>query len=351
MKRMWLFGAMSVLVVFMSQTKAYADTRIDGALASRNINTVHQAFTASPNFIAAQNAGVLQGVQYSGSNHEEWTNSASVSLRNDLYDANSGWLPIEGQLQNSKEKDIVVQVVPINSAGKERGTNFWTYSVPLTDRHFAATIRIPYQGTIELNVGVTNLSQGTFALAKGYAYTSIQNNTPDFTSQQLGLLESWMVNYDESSVFASLANRIVSRDKTTDGKIRDISHFVSQNIRYNWPAFNANNVPWQQATTTYRLKLGVCQDEAALAAALLRSLGIPTMPYQGVLYVDNQDDGSHEWDSVWDGHSWIWIDPTMNQVYYQDADAMLPQQVQNIYDGSFTAIWRKSHRDGRPADW
>jgi Transglutaminase-like superfamily len=352
MKRMWLFGVVGALVLLVSQQKVYAaESTVALHVTAHTATQIGQVMTASPVTFTKESSGVLPGVRSGGSNKENWIDSNTVTVNNGSYDANTGWMPIEGNITSHRTGDMVVQVVPVTSGGKERGSDFWTYAIPIKNGHFASSIRVPYHGSVELNVGIVDLSQGTFSLAKGYAYSTVINDTENFSNQKLGLLESWMVNYDQSSTFGLVANQIVEGAKTTSQKIRDISHFVSQHIRYNWPAYNANNVPWQQVTTTYQLKLGVCQDESALAAALLRSLGIPTIPYQGVLYVNNQNDGSHEWDSAWDGQTWIWIDPTMNQIYFQDSNVGFPDQVEDIYIGPLSSLWKKTHREGRLADW
>ncbi len=64
-------------------------------------------------------------------------------------------------------------------------------------------------------------------------------------------------------------------------------------------------------------KAGDCTEHALLFVALARSLGIPAREVGGVAYVNDPRPlfGWHAWSEIHDGHQWVSIDPTWNEVY------------------------------------
>jgi hypothetical protein len=64
-------------------------------------------------------------------------------------------------------------------------------------------------------------------------------------------------------------------------------------------------------------KAGDCTEHALLFVALARALGIPAREVGGVAYVSEPKPlfGWHAWAEIHDGHQWVSIDPTWNEVY------------------------------------
>jgi transglutaminase-like putative cysteine protease len=64
-------------------------------------------------------------------------------------------------------------------------------------------------------------------------------------------------------------------------------------------------------------KAGDCTEHSLLFVALARSLGIPAREVGGVAYVKVSKPlfGWHAWAEIHDGHQWVSIDPTWNEVY------------------------------------
>jgi hypothetical protein len=65
-------------------------------------------------------------------------------------------------------------------------------------------------------------------------------------------------------------------------------------------------------------KAGDCTEHALLFVALARAVGIPAREVGGVAYVNANKQplfGWHAWAEIHDGHQWVSVDPTWNQVY------------------------------------
>jgi hypothetical protein len=67
----------------------------------------------------------------------------------------------------------------------------------------------------------------------------------------------------------------------------------------------------RDAREIWRTKEGVCRDYATLAATLMRAAGIPTKLVTGAVYADGAF-YYHAWIEVWDGRTWMALDPTLN---------------------------------------
>ncbi|SIT04825.1 transglutaminase-like domain-containing protein [Alicyclobacillus vulcanalis] len=232
-----------------------------------------------------------------------------------------------------------------------------SYSAPMVHGRLDTTIRLPFQGTLEVQVeevlNATALQRRTIAYSR-----AIESAAPSLGLQALGLLQSWFINANESPAVAQLASSIVKQAGITraqtpqqvDAEIRAISDWASQNIWYNWPAYLNNQVPWQQMTTTLALHRGVCQDISGVAAGLLRALGIPALVIQGQ-GLGELGWGPHQWDEAWDGARWVTFDPTFDAVYLSDRGVAPPSSVRDTDFDPPPSVFAQNHRGGEIADW
>jgi len=64
-------------------------------------------------------------------------------------------------------------------------------------------------------------------------------------------------------------------------------------------------------------RAGDCTELTLLFLALARSLGIPAREVGGIVFLNAEEPifGWHAWAEVHDGHQWVSVDPTWNQVY------------------------------------
>ena len=64
-------------------------------------------------------------------------------------------------------------------------------------------------------------------------------------------------------------------------------------------------------------KAGDCTEHSLLFVALCRAAGVPAREVGGLAYVGGKKPafGWHAWAEIHDGHQWVSVDPTWNQVY------------------------------------
>lgn len=284
-------------------------------------------------------SGIGQQPQLNGGVKENWlNNSEDVLLQNLSYQPGSNFIPIEGKVDGNDQGDVLVCDL--------EGNNQWIYSLPIqSDGTFSGDVELPYAGDNQLIVGLPQTCNTSFTVSQNAAYADFNNSQPSLSEQQMALLESWMVNYTENSMFPSLAEQITKNSTTTDDKIKDVSNWVSSHIDYNFQEESNNQFMWQQATDTLKKQYGVCQDEASVVAAILRSIGVPTEVEVGEAYDPNtgQDLGGHAWNRVYDGSNWIYVDPTWDQVYYQDTTIAAPVEIDDTYFNMNSATFLQSH--------
>lgn len=285
-------------------------------------------------------SGITTLTATSGNVQENWSNNGlELTMSNVPYTRGGNMIPVQGNVKGTFRGDLAVFV--------SAGNNEWVYSIPVhADGTFAADVTLPYNGTVDVEIGVPQTADGNFGLSANAVDEEFLNSEPSLSEQQMSLLQSWMVNYNENTEFATLASQITANDATQYAKIRDVSNWVSANIDYNFPDANNNVSEWHQATDTMNIRNGVCQDEASVVAAMLRSIGIPTEVAVGEAYDPSSgvDLGGHAWNRSTDGSRWFSYDPTWDQIYYQDNAITAPQSVKDVYFDISPAVFAKSHK-------
>lgn len=99
----------------------------------------------------------------------------------------------------------------------------------------------------------------------------------------------------------------VSREGDVTADAIAISHRVHEMIEYVPQSTNVETT----AAEVLTLGKGVCQDYAHLMIALCRRGGIPARYVCGFMEGTGE---THAWVEVFDGYSWIGVDPTMDRV-------------------------------------
>lgn len=317
-------------------------------------NGVQWALTSPPppRPIVLPASGVADTAIQRGSEIESWwsaTQTPSVDLQSLHYLSKSNAIPISGTVDQGYTGDVVVQVADMSQ--NNSSTPAWSYSVPVKNGKFSATILLPFHGLNSVDVGVPQAVNGAnWTLNNNFVYADFTNNSPSLSRQQMDLLQSWLVNYNESQPLQLEAAAITRNAVTTDQKIRDVSNWVSEHIAYNWPSYWANNEPWQQTSQTFLSRIGVCEDESALAAAMLRSIGIPTELVDGTGFM-NGSSGAHQWNQAWDGTHWVLFDPTWDQVYANTVRAALPAYTTDQFFNLPAPEFALTHKQGFNPYW
>jgi|GEM_PF-5399244 len=336
-------GQTYTVAVYASNSRGHSP-EATARVTTKAISSPIPAITLSSG--TPSSSGVTPGILVSGESTEDWSSSGGGIQVDDLpFSASSNLIPIYGKITSSYRQDLMVDVASSSVEGE-----VWTYSIPVqSDGSFSATITLPFTGDDYVAIGEGNPGLQTFT-----NLLEVNNPQPNLSANQMALLESWLVNYTESTSILSTATQITQAATSTDGKIKAVSDWVSQNIWYNFPALNANAIPWQQATQTLQLGHGVCQDEAAVAASYLRSLGIPTRWVGGEAYdaTTKQDLGGHAWDEAWDGTRWVIFDATWNQVYYQSTAIAAPAGITSQWFDANSSTFAQTHvPDLYPYEW
>jgi hypothetical protein len=108
-----------------------------------------------------------------------------------------------------------------------------------------------------------------------------------------------------------LAKSIVGDENEPVEAARRLEEWVYKNLRKTY-AENADN-----ALAVLTAKAGDCTEHTLLFTALARAAGLPAREVGGIVYVaaDKPVFGWHAWSEVHDGHQWVSVDPTWNEVY------------------------------------
>ncbi len=122
-------------------------------------------------------------------------------------------------------------------------------------------------------------------------------STPQYQSDQKPILD--------------LARKLVGDEKDSLAKARRIEAWVYRTLRKSY-ADNADT-----ALAVLETKAGDCTEHSLLFVALCRAAGIPAREVGGLAYSPGSKPmfGWHAWAEIHDGHQWVSVDPTWNQVY------------------------------------
>jgi transglutaminase/protease-like cytokinesis protein 3 len=136
------------------------------------------------------------------------------------------------------------------------------------------------------------------ASAKGAALSSLAKQQPQFVKPAVNVPVT-------DPIFKTLAKQVVGSEKDGYQAALKISKYVHKIMR---PKATVGML--RDAKEILRTKEGVCRDYATLAVTLMRAAGIPTKVVTGAVYAEGAF-YYHAWVEVWNGKSWISLDPTL----------------------------------------
>lgn len=118
------------------------------------------------------------------------------------------------------------------------------------------------------------------------------------------------VNWNHSMAAIQKAKQLVADAKSDDERVKAIYDYVVNNFTYDDKKLN--NLPTgyiPSIENMYNQKSGICYDYAALMAAMLRSVGVPTKLVKGS---STNISGYHAWNEVYmrSSQTWIIVDTT-----------------------------------------
>ncbi len=117
--------------------------------------------------------------------------------------------------------------------------------------------------------------------------------------------------------FKDLAKRIIGSDNRVREAAIDVQQWVAGRMHPN-----AGIGVLRDANEVLTSKEGVCRDYAILAATILRAGGVPTRLCSGLVSWDGTF-YYHAWVEVWNGKSWIGVDPTVTDAQISAAHIKL----------------------------
>lgn len=209
---------------------------------------------------------------------------------------------------DSNVTDIVVELTSkcYNDSSK-KCINYKTYS--LSDGKIDEVIRL-MEGEGDYSIKVY-----PYNVVKDIVYFGKVQNTDTRTIYEL---PSATVQSDNPEL-VSLANKIIKTATTDMEKAKAIHDWVAKNIAYDTDDYFNNLNRSQDAFSTFKRKMAICQGYADLNAALLRAVGIPTKIIIGIGLGygmpnswDNVDKNAnnHAWNEALVDGKWIVIDTT-----------------------------------------
>jgi hypothetical protein len=139
----------------------------------------------------------------------------------------------------------------------------------------------------------------------------VEKATPLTEEQKTAYLASTPRFQCDQEAIRAQATKIVGTEKEPLRAARKIEAWVYRNLRKSY-SDNADT-----ALEVLDRKAGDCTEHALLFVALARAAGIPAREVGGLAYIkgDKPMFGWHAWAEIHDGHQWVSIDPTWNQIY------------------------------------
>ena len=128
-----------------------------------------------------------------------------------------------------------------------------------------------------------------------------------YTVRLVYLLPNVYVDYTDQSACVKKAAELCNGLWADTDKFNAIRGYINTHFKYNFLrailATSKNSMP--RIDETFARGCGICHDFAALAAAMLRSQGVPTK-----LVIGLADNNPHAWVKVYIRNGWLLYDPT-----------------------------------------
>jgi transglutaminase-like putative cysteine protease len=133
---------------------------------------------------------------------------------------------------------------------------------------------------------------------------------------------SYEIDSDHPEVYR-LAHQLTAGRRGRDAVLA-VHDWVARNVQYDTDRLagirrqDEAGVPILRASDVLRLRRGVCQDYAVLAAALLRAAGFRARLVTGIARPPGGQDELHAWNQVWVDGRWLGFDATWNSGHVKD---------------------------------
>jgi transglutaminase-like putative cysteine protease len=125
-----------------------------------------------------------------------------------------------------------------------------------------------------------------------------------------------------------LARSIVGDAATPVEKSRRLADWVFRNLTKTYG---------KNASTTHQVlvnRAGDCTEHTLLFVSLARAVGLPARQVGGVGYASQGAFGGffawHAWAEIHDGHRWVSIDPTWNEVFVDATHVKMDEDIEDL---------------------
>ncbi|SET38789.1 Transglutaminase-like superfamily protein [Natronincola peptidivorans] len=229
---------------------------------------------------------------------------------------------------NALEQGIIGVQYNNNSSNRtklmvEKDGNKYTYNINGIQENFS------------LQMGNGNYKISLLENTEGNKYRVVYNETVVASMQNennafTGSVQ--MIKWDTSMKAIKKAQELVQGAKTDEEKLESIYQYVISNVTYDYEKISGLTSDYlPEIEKIYQENKGICYDYAALVAAMLRSVGVPTKLVMG--YAPDVKE-YHAWNEVYleSKGQWITIDTTVDAQYIKANQEANMKKNSNLYN-------------------
>lgn len=191
--------------------------------------------------------------------------------------------------------------------------------------------------SFSLQMGDGSYTVAILEQVNGQKYKVLNKKTVTFknSSEEVYLSSIQNVEWNDNLAAIKKAKELTRNAKTDQEKVQAIYSYVVKNVKYDYAKISQMDGSYiPSVTSTFESNKGVCYDYAALFAAMLRSVDVPTKLVKGY----KSDIASyHAWNQVYVNGQWITVDTTYdsgllaNGIEYKMVKADSEYSVAKIY--------------------
>ncbi|SET54852.1 Transglutaminase-like superfamily protein [Oceanobacillus limi] len=238
-----------------------------------------------------------------------------ITLQDPSWDTVNEWdeleYPIKGEIDPDTPgaDEITHIIVMVNHVGEGEESG---YLVPVENYQFEGNAYFRFgPGEYEVTVNVPSMEQHDQSMFYFESVVKVGHQVAHITDQR-DLLPSRGIESDHPEIIQK-AEEITAGIHGEREKAKAIYEFVAQHVAYDVEKAEKDIFDiGDSALTTLESGIGICQDYAFLATALLRAIGMEAH------YVEGYAGERHAWVEVKTDGKWIEMDPTWGAGYIQD---------------------------------
>lgn len=219
--------------------------------------------------------------------------------------------PIIGEIDQTipGADDIDYLIITVNYLDEDLESSFL---IPVADYKFDGLAYFRFgPGNYEVLISVPDLEKQDQSMFYYQGVAKVNHQVADIVDQR-GLLPARGIESDDPIIIQQAEEIVVGLSNERD-KAKAIFKFVAEHVAYDVEKaendiFNIGD----SALTTLKSGIGICQDYAFLAVALLRAIGMEAH------FVEGDAGERHAWVEVKVDGEWLVMDPTWGAGYVQE---------------------------------